>query len=233
MTRAMRILLVDDDVSIQRAVAPLLRSRGYEVDVVGTGAEAASLAIDQAPDLVVLDLGLPDLEGVEVCRRIRKHSRMPIVILSARAGEAEKVAALDIGADDYVTKPFSAEELLARIRVALRRVAEAETPEPERVEVGDLTIDYSRHRVVRGDDEIRLTPKEFELLALLARNADRVLTHRAILKAIWGPNAVDQPEHLWVLVAQLRKKIEPDPGNPRYLLSEPWVGYRLASSPLA
>ena len=228
MTRTMRILLVDDDVSIQRAVAPLLRSRGYEVDVVGTGAEAASAAVEHAPDLVVLDLGLPDLEGVEVCRRIRKHSKMPIVILSARGSESEKVAALDIGADDYVTKPFSAEELLARIRVALRRVAEAETAEPERVEVGDLTIDYSRHRVVRGDDEIRLTPKEFELLALLARNADRVLTHRAILKAIWGPNAVDQPEHLWVLVAQLRKKIEPDPGNPRYLLSEPWVGYRLA-----
>jgi two-component system KDP operon response regulator KdpE len=233
VTRTMRILLVDDDVSIQRAVAPLLRSRGYEVDVVGTGAEAAHAVADHAPDLVVLDLGLPDLEGVEVCRRIRKHSKMPIVILSARAGETEKVAALDIGADDYVTKPFSAEELLARIRVALRRVAEAETPEPDRVEVGDLTIDYSRHRVVRGDDEIRLTPKEFELLALLARNADRVLTHRAILKAIWGPNAVGQPEHLWVLVAQLRKKIEPDPGNPRYLLSEPWVGYRLASSPLA
>jgi len=233
MTRTMRILLVDDDVSIQRAVAPLLRSRGYEVDVVGTGAEAASAAADQAPDLVVLDLGLPDLEGVEVCRRIRKQSKMPIVVLSARAGEADKVAALDIGADDYVTKPFSAEELLARIRVALRRVSEAEAPDVERVEVGDLTIDYGRHRVVRGDDEIRLTPKEFELLALLARNADRVLTHRAILKAIWGPNAVDQPEHLWVLVAQLRKKIEPDPGNPRYLLSEPWVGYRLASSPLA
>ncbi len=233
MTRTMRILLVDDDVSIQRAVAPLLRSRGYEVDVVGTGAEATHAVADHAPDLVVLDLGLPDLEGVEVCRRIRRHSKMPIVILSARAGEAEKVAALDIGADDYVTKPFSAEELLARIRVALRRVAEAETPEPDRVEVGDLTIDYSRHRVVRGDDEIRLTPKEFELLALLARNADRVLTHRAILKAIWGPNAVDQPEHLWVLVGPLRKKIEPDPGNPRYLLSEPWVGYRLASSPLA
>jgi len=228
VTRTMRILLVDDDVSIQRAVAPLLRSRGYEVDVVGTGAEATSAVVEHAPDLVVLDLGLPDLEGVEVCRRIRKHSKMPIVVLSARGGESDKVAALDIGADDYVTKPFSAEELLARIRVALRRVAEAETPELERVEVGDLTIDYGRHRVVRGDDEIRLTPKEFELLALLARNADRVLTHRAILKAIWGPNAVDQPEHLWVLVAQLRKKIEPDPGNPRYLLSEPWVGYRLA-----
>ena len=233
MTRTMRILLVDDDVSIQRAIAPLLRSRGYEVDVVGTGAEATQAVADQAFDLVVLDLGLPDLEGVEVCRRIRKQSKLPIVVLSARAGEADKVAALDIGADDYVTKPFGAQELLARIRVALRRVSEAEAPEVERVEVGDLTIDYGRHRVVRGDDEIRLTPKEFELLALLARNADRVLTHRAILKAIWGPNAVDQPEHLWVLVAQLRKKIEPDPGNPRYLLSEPWVGYRLASGPLA
>jgi len=233
VTRTMRILLVDDDVSIQRAIAPLLRSRGYEVDVVGTGAEATQAVADQAFDLVVLDLGLPDLEGVEVCRRIRKQSKLPIVVLSARAGEADKVAALDIGADDYVTKPFGAEELLARIRVALRRVSEAEAPEVERVEVGDLTIDYGRHRVVRGDDEIRLTPKEFELLALLARNADRVLTHRAILKAIWGPNAVDQPEHLWVLVAQLRKKIEPDPGNPRYLLSEPWVGYRLASGPLA
>jgi two-component system, OmpR family, KDP operon response regulator KdpE len=231
VTRTMRILLVDDDVSIQRAVAPLLRSRGYEVDVVGTGAEATTAVADQAPDLVVLDLGLPDLEGVEVCRRIRKQSKMPIVVLSARAGEADKVAALDIGADDYVTKPFSAEELLARIRVALRRVSEAAAPEVERVEVGGLTIDYGRHRVVRGDDEIRLTPKEFELLALLARNADRVLTHRAILKAIWGPNAVDQPEHLWVLVAQLRKKIEPDPSKPRYLVSEPWVGYRFTTEP--
>lgn len=232
MNRPMRILLVDDDVSIQRAVAPLLRSRGYEVDVVGTGAGAVSAVADHAPDLVVLDLGLPDLEGVEVCRRIRKSSKVPIVILSARGAEADKVAALDLCADDYVTKPFGAEELLARIRVALRRVVEAETPEVERVQVGDLTIDFNRHRVVRDDEDIRLTPKEFELLALLARNADRVLTHRAILKAVWGPNAVDQPEHLWVLVAQLRKKIEPDPANPRYLLSEPWVGYRLSGSPL-
>jgi two-component system, OmpR family, KDP operon response regulator KdpE len=229
MTRPMRILLVDDDVSIQRAVAPLLRSRGYEVDVVGTGAEATNAVADQAPDLVVLDLGLPDLEGVEVCRRIRKQSKMPIVVLSARAGEADKVAALDIGADDYVTKPFSAEELLARIRVALRRVAEASEPDVGRLQLADLTIDYDRRRVVRGDEEIRLTPKEFELLVLLARNADRVLTHRAILKAIWGPNAVDQPEHLWVLVAQLRKKIEPDPSKPRYLVSEPWVGYRFTT----
>jgi two-component system, OmpR family, KDP operon response regulator KdpE len=230
VNRAARILLVDDEVAIQRAVAPLLRSRGYEVDVVGTGIEAVNAAADHPPDLIVLDLGLPDLEGAEVCRRIRKHSKAPIVILSARGEEADKVAALDLGADDYVTKPFGPEELLARIRVALRRVFEAEEPEVERVQVADLVIDYNRHRVVRGEDDIRLTPKEFELLALLARNIDRVLTHRAILKAIWGPNAVDQPEHLWVLMAQLRKKIEPDPGNPRYLISEPWVGYRLASS---
>jgi two-component system KDP operon response regulator KdpE len=230
MTRTPRILLVDDDVSIQRAVAPLLRSRGYHVDVACTGAEALAAVTATAPDLIVLDLGLPDLEGAEVCRRMRTLTRAPIVILSARSGEAEKVAALDIGADDYVTKPFGPEELLARIRVALRRIFEAEEPPVERVQVGDITIDFARHRVLRGDDEVRLTPKEFELLVLLARNADRVLTHRTILKSIWGPNAVDQPEHLWVLMGQLRKKIEPDPSSPRYLLSEPWVGYRLAST---
>lgn len=232
MRRLPRILLVDDDVSIQRAVALLLRSRGYHVEVVSTGLEAVTAVVGNAPDLIVLDLGLPDLEGAEVCRRMRKHTKAPIVILSARSGEAEKVAALDIGADDYVTKPFGPEELLARIRVTLRRMFEAEAPEVDRVQVGDITIDFARHRVVRGDEDVRLTPKEFDLLALLARNADRVLTHRAILKAIWGPNAVDQPEHLWVLMAQLRKKIEPDPGTPRYLLSEPWVGYRLVGNPL-
>ena len=230
MNRAARILLVDDEPSIQRAVAPLLRSRGYEVEVVGTGLEAVTAVADRTPDLIVLDLGLPDLEGTEVCRRIRKDSKVPIVVLSARGGEAEKVIALDAGADDYVTKPFGPEELLARIRVALRRVADAEEPALERIHVADLTVDFNRHRVIRGDEEIRLTPKEFELLALLARNVDRVLTHRAILKAIWGANAVDQPEHLWVLMAQLRKKIERDPSNPRYLLSEPWVGYRLVGN---
>jgi two-component system KDP operon response regulator KdpE len=212
-------------------VAPLLRSRGYEVDVAGTGADALKLASLHPPDLIVLDLGLPDLEGTEVCRRIRAESAVPIVVLSARGSESDKVAALDLGADDYVTKPFGPEELLARIRVALRRVFSEDTAEVGRVTLGDLTIDYDRRRVVRGDDEIRLTPKEFELLALLARNADRVLTHRTILKAIWGANAVDQPEHLWVLMAQLRKKIEPDPSEPRYLLSEPWVGYRLVTEP--
>jgi two-component system KDP operon response regulator KdpE len=229
VNRPQRILLVDDEIAIQRALAPLLRSRGYEVDVVGTGRDAVDCVVERNPDLVVLDLGLPDLEGTEVCRRIRQVSKMPIVILSARGGEADKVAALDIGADDYVTKPFGSEELLARIRVALRRLEDSEGPERERMSVADLVIDYNRRRVLRGDEEIRLTPKEFELFALLAHNVDRVLTHRTILKTIWGGNAVEQPEHLWVLMAQLRKKIEPDPGNPRYLLSEPFVGYRLVS----
>ena len=231
MNRPARILLVDDELAIQRAIAPLLRSRGYEVDVAGTGGAALSALAGRTPDFIVLDLGLPDIEGTEVCRRIRKESKVPIVVLSARGSEADKVAALDIGADDYVTKPFGSEELLARIRVALRRVEDDQAPDVERLVVAGLVIDYNRLRVQRGDDDIRLTPKEFELLALLARNVDRVLTHRMILRAIWGPNAVDQPEHLWVLMAQLRKKIEPDPGNPRYLLSEPFVGYRLVSTP--
>jgi two-component system KDP operon response regulator KdpE len=231
MMRAPRILLVDDEVPIQRAVVPLLRSRGYDVDVAATGDEALKSVRTHPPDLIVLDLGLPDIEGTEVCRRIRAESAIPIVVLSARGAEADKVTALDLGADDYVTKPFGPEELLARIRVALRRVFSTDEAPSGRLERGDLIIDYDRHRVVRGDEEIRLTPKEFDLLELLARNAGRVLTHRAILKAIWGPNSVNQPEHLWVLVAQLRKKLEPDPAHPRYLLSEPWVGYRFAAEP--
>jgi two-component system, OmpR family, KDP operon response regulator KdpE len=229
MTHPTRILLVDDEAAIQRAVGPLLRSRGYEVDIASTGEEALQTFAQRTPELIVLDLGLPDLEGTEVCRRIRAKSQVPIIVLSARGAEADKVNALDLGADDYVTKPFGAEELLARIRVALRRVPAEESPETGLFTAGDLTIDYGRRRVARGETEIRLTPKEFDLLSLLARNHDRVLTHRAILKAVWGPNAVEQPEHLWTLVAQLRKKLEPDPTSPKYLLSEPWVGYRFVS----
>jgi len=231
VTRAALILLVDDEASIQRAVAPLLRSRGYDVETVGSGTEALRAAAERPPDLVVLDLGLPDLDGTEVCRRLRKTSAVPIIVLSARGHETDKVSALDLGADDYVTKPFSPEELLARIRVALRRVFTGDEPEVGRLRVGDLTIDFDRRRVTRADADIRLTPKEFELLALFAHNPDRVLTHRAILKAIWGANAVGNPEHLWVLIGQLRKKIEPDPVHPKYLLSEPWVGYRFLTEP--
>jgi two-component system KDP operon response regulator KdpE len=227
MSQPARILLVDVEVSIQRAVAPLLRSRGYDVDIAATGAEATRLAAAHRPDLVILDLGLPDMDGVEVCRRLRALGTMPILVLSARDREADKVAALDAGGDDYVTKPFGVEELVARIRASLRRsLADAPTQSGQ-VQVGDLLIDYDRRRVRRRDDEVRLTPKEFELLSLLARQPGRVLTHRALLSAIWGGYAVDQPEHLWVLVSQLRKKLESDPAQPRYILSEPWTGYRL------
>jgi two-component system KDP operon response regulator KdpE len=231
MSRAARILLVDDEVSIQRAVSPLLASRGYDVRAAGTAAQALIEFDAWAPDLVVLDLGLPDMEGGEVCRRIRAKSAAPIIVLSARGAERDKVDALDRGADDYVTKPFGPEELLARVRTALRRTFEPDEAAVEtgRIEAGDLAVDFDRRRVVRAGEEIRLTPKEFDLLALLARNAGRVLTHRVILKTIWGPNAVTQPEHLWVLVRQLRKKIEPDPAHPRYIQSEPWVGYRFGS----
>jgi two-component system KDP operon response regulator KdpE len=230
MTTSPRILLVDDERSIQRAVALLLRARGYDVEVAGTGTEALRAVSDRAPDLIVLDLGLPDIEGTEVCRRVRETLQTPIIVLSARGAEADKVNALDLGADDYVTKPFGPEELLARIRVALRRVRGDEAGESGLLRAGDLTIDYDRRRVLRGSEEIRLTPKEMDLLTLLVRNRDRVLTHRAILKAIWGANAVEQPEHLWTLVAQLRRKIEPEPSTPRYLVSEPWVGYRFATA---
>jgi two-component system KDP operon response regulator KdpE len=232
MTTPQRILLVDDEVAIQRALGPLLRSRGYDVDIAATGTEALATFEARRSDLIVLDLGLPDLEGTEVCRRIRSTSDVPIIVLSARGAEADKVNALDLGADDYVTKPFGPEELLARVRVALRRAGSDDSPETGLLRAGDLTVDYDRRRVIRGDAEIRLTPKEFDLLSLLARNHDRVLTHRAILKAVWGPNAVEQPEHLWTLVAQLRKKIEIDPARPKYLVSEPWVGYRFVTGDL-
>jgi two-component system KDP operon response regulator KdpE len=231
MTERPRILLVDDEVGIQRAVGPLLRARGYDVEVAATGGQALGAFGERPPALIVLDLGLPDITGLEVCRRIRATSQVPIIVLSARGAESDKVSALDNGADDYVTKPFGPEELLARIRVALRRALTEDAGQFGMLTVGDLTIDYDRRRVTRNAEEIRLTPKEFELLSLLARNHDRVLTHRVILKAIWGPNAVEQPEHLWTLVAQLRKKIEPDPARPSYLLSEPWVGYRFATEP--
>jgi two-component system KDP operon response regulator KdpE len=230
MTARERILLVDDEVALQRAVATLLRSRGYDVTVSATGQDALHQAEHAPPDLVVLDLGLPDLDGIEVCRRLHAIGPAPIIVLSARTDETDKVAALDLGADDYVTKPFGPEELLARIRVALRRRADALHDTSGVLEVGGLVIDFGRRRVVRRGDEIRLTPKEFELLTLLVRNHDRVLTTRAILKAIWGGNAVEQPEHLWTLMSQLRKKIEPDPTEPRYLLSEPWVGYRFSTA---
>ncbi len=231
MTGPGRLLLVDDEVSIQRAMAPLLRSRGYSVTVAGTGREALDLFERERPDLIILDLGLPDMDGTEVCRQVRARSDVPVLVLSARGGEKDKVVALDCGADDYVTKPFGPEELMARVRAALRRSLGGERTLHGELRRGDLLIDFDRHRVHRGEIEIRLTPKEFELLTLLVSHAGRVMTHRSILKTIWGSQASHQPEHLRVLIGQLRKKIEPDPANPRYLLTEPWVGYRFAEEP--
>ena len=192
-----------------------------------TGRAALEAVERDKPDLIVLDLGLPDIDGVEVCRQVRETLSVPILVLSARGAEGDKVRALDAGADDYVTKPFGAEELLARIRASLRRV-ENPSPPSEPIVRGDLVIDRERFRVLRDGEEVRLTPKEFELLTFLAQHPGRVLTHRAILKAVWGTHAVDQPEHLRVLVGSLRKKIEPNPSSPKYILTEPWVGYRFA-----
>ena len=219
-----RILVVDDEPNILATIAPLLRSRGYEVLTAMSGHAALESVQRDAPDLVILDLGLPDLDGVIVCSQIRETRATPILVLSARGAENDKVRALDAGADDYVTKPFGTEELLARIRVALRRVEAPPASEP--IVRGPLVIDRERFRVSIDGREVRLTPKEFELLAYLAQRPGRVVTHRAILRAIWGPQAVDQPEHLRVLVGSLRKKIEPNPSTPRYILTEPWVGYR-------
>ena len=224
-----RVLVVDDEAPIRRTMRANLAARGYDVDLAETGEQALQLAARHHPDVVLLDLGLPGMDGLEVIDGLRGWTQVPIVVLSARGAETDKVNALDLGADDYVTKPFGPEELLARIRVALRRVEGEGAAETGYFRIGDLAIDYDRRRVLRRQTEIRLTPKEFELLSLLARNHDRVLTHRTILKAIWGPNAVEQTEHLWTLVAQLRKKIEPDPATPQYILSEPWVGYRFAT----
>jgi two-component system, OmpR family, KDP operon response regulator KdpE len=224
-----RVLLVDDELSIQRSLSSLLRSRGYAVDVAASGESALKAITDRPPDLVLLDLGLPVLDGGEVCRQVRDVSAVPIIVLTARNSETDKVSLLDGGADDYVTKPFSPAELLARIRVALRRTTPDDETMSGQVQAGEFTIDYDRRRVQRGSQDIRLTPKEFQLLSLFVQHADRTLTHREILKQIWGANAVDQPEHLWVLISQLRKKIEPDPSKPQYLVSEPWFGYRFVT----
>jgi two-component system KDP operon response regulator KdpE len=222
-----RILIIDDEPNILGTVSPLLRQRGYDVISAMTGRAGLDAVDQQKPDLIVLDLGLPDMDGVDVCREMRRSTSVPILVLSARGGERDKVAALDSGADDYVTKPFGAEELLARIRAGLRR-ADSASSSTEPIVRGGLVIDRERFRVLRDNQEVRLTPKEFELLTYLAQHPGRVLTHRVILKAIWGPHAAGQPEHLRVLVGSLRKKIEPNPSSPRYVLTEPWVGYRFA-----
>jgi len=213
-------------VSIQRATATLLRSRGYGVVLASTGGDGLDAFDRERPALVIVDLGLPDMDGTTVCQQLRARADVPILVLSVRDQERSKVEALDAGADDYVTKPFGPEELLARVRAGLRRSAGRDQELRGQKAIGELVIDFDRRRVDRGDREIRLTPKEFELLTVLASHAGRVLTHRTLVKALWGANGDGQQEHLRVLVGQLRKKLEVDPAHPQYIRTEPWVGYR-------
>jgi two-component system KDP operon response regulator KdpE len=222
------VLVVDDERAIRRSVSAGLKARGYEVREAESGERAVEAVAADPPDLVILDLGLPDIDGVDVCRRIRAWSQVPIVVLSAEASDHRKVLALDEGADDYVTKPFSMPELLARVRVALRhRSASATAEEAAELRVGDLVVDVARHRVTVGDREVDLTPKEFDFLRLLARWPGRVLTHRTILQEVWGPEYGHETHYLRVYASQIRKKLGDAPERSR-LITEPGVGYRLA-----
>ncbi len=221
----MKILIVDDERQITRVLRTSLQSSGYEVSVANNGMEAFTLFKSFAPDMVITDLSMPEMDGLELTRAIRAISEIPIIVLSVREQEPIKVAALDEGADDYVTKPFSMQELLARVRANLRKGLRNEPP-PAVMTVGELHIDAATRRVSVSGVETHLTPKEFDLLLQLASNPDRVLTHRQLLRSIWGPAGEEQPEYLRVLVAQLRKKLDSTDSS-RYIESEPWVGYRL------
>ena len=221
------VLAVDDEPAILRALSVALRARGFVVVTATTGQEAIDLCAAEDPSAVILDLGLPDIDGLDVLRRIRTWTDVPVIVLTAEGGEERKVTALDDGADDYVTKPYSTPELLARLRVALRhRRTRGEQDDAAVHVVGDLTIDVARHRVTVGDSDVNLTPKEFDFLALLARHAGRVLTHRAILHGVWGPDYDHEVQYLRVYASLLRKKLRDDPTKPR-LVTEPGVGYRL------
>jgi two-component system KDP operon response regulator KdpE len=220
-----QVLVVDDEPQIVRGLKVILRDAGYAVETASTKQEALDAVSVRPPDAVVLDLVLPDGSGVDVCTEIRGWSSLPIVVLSAVGDEREKVRALDAGADDYVTKPFGTDELLARLRAVLRRVADDDT-EPA-VTVGDLVVDLAARRVTRAGQEIHLTPIEFDLLKTLARNRGKLITHRQLLKTVWGPAYETETQYLRVHFAHLRAKIEPDPPHPRYIVTDPGVGYRL------
>ncbi len=225
--RPKRVLIVDDEPQIQKMLKVALTAAGYETIAAATAAEALRLIASAAPDIVILDHGLPDRDGKEVLKAMRAFSKAPVVVLSARDREAEKIEALDLGADDYVEKPFGVGELIARLRVALRRSA-PHGPQPRRISIDGLVVDLDKRIVSRDGAAVRLTPKEFDLLGVLASNAGRVLTHRHILAAVWGPAHVDDIQYLRVLMGQLRAKIERDPTAPTIVRTEPGVGYRTA-----
>jgi two-component system, OmpR family, KDP operon response regulator KdpE len=228
MSKKPVILVVDDEPQILRTLRASLPASGYEVRTAQRGDDALDEIRKEMPDLIILDLVMPDVTGLDVCRRVREFSSVPIIVLSAKGSERDKITALDLGADDYVTKPFNLDELLARIRAVLRRLSPSETSS-HLLTVGDLTIDTEQRRVVVAGREIKLTPKEFDVLRFLVSKAGKVVTHRALLQAVWGWESSDQTEYLRVFINQLRRKIEPDPHHPRYILTEPWVGYRFSS----
>ena len=225
MNEKHRILIVDDEPQITRVLRTALFAQGYDVRSAADGESALQTFGDWPPELVITDLAMPNLSGLELCRKLRSVSKVPIIVLSVRGEEKTKVEALDAGADDYISKPFGMDELLARVRATLRRA-----PSPDianRVlEAGDFRIDIENHTVALEERELRLTPKEYDLMLHLVRHPGKVLTHRALLGAVWGGDATEQTEYLRVFIGQLRKKIEPDPSTPRYIVTEPWIGYR-------
>lgn len=223
-----RILVVDDEPQLTRVLLRSLTSKGYDVHIASDGEVGLQTFRDWTPSLVITDLAMPNMGGLDLCRRLREISDVPIVVLSVRGEEKTKVEALDAGADDYVTKPFGMDELLARIRAALRRQPSTDA-QANILEAGEFRIDLDAHVVTRGGEELHLTPKEFDLFTHLVRTPGKVLTHRALLGAVWGGDHTEQHEYLRVFIGQLRKKIEPDPSNPRYILTEPWIGYRFNS----
>ncbi len=233
MTTEPHILVIDDEPQIRRALRTILKARKFRVSEAGRGEEGLSLAAAQPPDVIILDLSLPDMDGTQVCARLREWTQAPIIILSVRDSERDKVAALDKGADDYLTKPFGIEELLARIRVALRHSVQIHGAKQSVVHAGAVTIDLANHLVTRSGEEVKLTATEFKLLAYLASNVGRVLTHHAILTHVWEMGGAEHVEYLRVYLRQLRKKLEENPDEPKILLTEPGVGYRLISQPMS
>jgi two-component system, OmpR family, KDP operon response regulator KdpE len=219
------ILVVDDETQITRVLKTTLSAKGYSIRTASDGAQALQEMRNWPPDLIITDLRMPNMDGLQLCQKVRAQSRIPIIVLSVKGEETIKVDALDAGADDYITKPFSVNELLARVRAALRR---SSTPEEESevIDVGDFHVDIQGRRIEVRNREVHLTPKEFDVLVYLARHPEKVITHRALLAAVWGPNSIEQTEYLRVCIGHLRKKLEADESNPRYILTEPWVGYR-------
>lgn len=220
-----RILLVDDEPQITRVLRTSLASHGYDLRVANDGETALEIMKDWSPDMLITDLAMPNMDGLELCRRVRARSRIPILVLSVRGEERSKISALDAGADDYITKPFGIGELLARVRAHFRRMGSRES-EPDAITLGDFQIDPAARTVQVNGKSIHLTPKEFDLLVYLARHSGKVVTHRALLGAVWGGDSTEQVEYLRVFIGQLRKKIEPSPNSPRYIVTEPWIGYR-------